>query len=81
MSGFDLHRGDVPAYDLQGQYATDLFTEEAVKIIDHHDPINPLYLQINHLGVHAPLEVPLDNFDLSEFAHIREPNRRNYASM
>ncbi|KAK0076061.1 hypothetical protein PV325_005936 [Microctonus aethiopoides] len=81
MSGFDLHRGDVPAYDLQGQYATDLFTEEAVKIIDHHDPINPLYLQINHLGVHAPLEVPLDNFDLSEFAHIREPNRRNYAMM
>ncbi|XP_008547369.1 arylsulfatase B [Microplitis demolitor] len=81
MSGFDLHRGDSPAYDIHDQYATDLFTEEAVRVIEHHDPINPLYLQLSHLGVHAPLEVPVDSAYLEDFAHIREPNRRNYALM
>ena len=80
MSGLDLHRGDMPGHGMQGQYATDLFTEEALRIVDHHDPQRPLYLQISHLGVHAPLEVPLDNFNNKEFAHIREPNRRKFAS-
>ncbi|XP_043275094.1 arylsulfatase B-like [Venturia canescens] len=81
MSGFDLHRGDAPAYDVQGEYVTQLFTEEAEKIIDHHDPITPLYLQISHLGVHAPLEVPINNYNDHLFQHIRDDNRRKYAKM
>lgn len=81
MSGFDLHQGDIPSYGVQGEYATDLFTEEALRIIDHHDPQRPLFLQISHLAVHAPLEVPLDHFNNKEFAHIRESNRRKYAMM
>ncbi|XP_074113028.1 arylsulfatase B [Cotesia typhae] len=80
-SGFDLHRDDCPAYDIRNQYATDLFTEEAVRIIENHDTTNPLFLQLSHLGVHAPIEAPLDNPYMENFAHIRDPNRRKYALM
>lgn len=82
MSGYDLHRGDDPAHGINREYATDLFTEEAIKIIENHELPRPLYLQISHLAVHAPLEQPLDNgYNDREFTHIREPNRRKYASM
>lgn len=81
MSGYDMHRGDDPAHGLNREYATDLFTDEAVKIIDHHELPRPLYLQISHLAVHAPLEQPMDQYNDKEFAQIREPNRRKYAKM
>lgn len=74
-----MHRDDCPAYDIRNQYATDLFTEEAVRIIENHDTTNPLFLQLSHLGVHAPIEAPLDNPYMENFAHIRDPNRRKYA--
>lgn len=83
MSGYDMHRGDNPAYGLTEGYATDLFTDEAMKIIQRHEPPRPLYLQISHLAVHAPLESPDDyhrNQDEEQFKHIREVNRRKYAS-
>ncbi|XP_024878388.1 arylsulfatase B-like [Temnothorax curvispinosus] len=82
MSGYDMHRGDAPAYGLTDKYVTDLFTDEAVRIIQGHDPSRPLYLQISHLAVHAPLENPqdYDHYD-KRFMQIREQNRRKYARM
>lgn len=82
MSGYDMHRGDAPAYDVTDKYVTDLFTDEAERIIQGHDPSRPLYLQISHLAVHAPLESPQDHeyYD-KHFMNIRETNRRKYASM
>ena len=79
MSGYDMHRGDAPAYGLTDKYVTDLFTDEAVRIIQTHDPSRPLYLQISHLAVHAPLENPqdYDHYD-KRFIHILEQNRRKY---
>lgn len=76
-----MHRGDAPAYDVSDKYVTDLFTDEAVRIIQGHDPSRPLYLQISHLAVHAPLEGPqdYDHYD-KHFTNIRETNRRKYAS-
>ncbi|XP_032679721.1 arylsulfatase B-like [Odontomachus brunneus] len=84
MSGYDMHRDDNPAYGLTEGYATDLFTDEAMRIIQQHEPSRPLYLQISHLAVHAPLESPDDyhrNQDEEQFKHIRELNRRKYARM
>ncbi|XP_025995487.2 LOW QUALITY PROTEIN: arylsulfatase B [Solenopsis invicta] len=82
MSGYDMHCGDAPAYGLNDKYVTDLFTDKAVKIIENHDSFRPLYLQISHLAVHAPLENPQD-YDHSDrrFIHIREQHRRKYARM
>lgn len=82
MSGYDMHRGDDPAYGFQDEYATDLFTKEAMNVIINHDPDRPLFLQISHLAVHAPLhKVPReDYYEDREFNHIREDSRRRYAS-
>ncbi|XP_076379038.1 arylsulfatase B [Megalopta genalis] len=81
MSGYDMHRGDDPAHGMNREYATDLFTEEAIRVIENHEHARPLYLHISHLGVHAPLEKPVDPYNNREFNKIREPNRQIYARM
>lgn len=54
-TGYDMRRDFKVAEDLRGKniYATDLFTEEAVKIIKNHNKKKPLFLQVNHLAPHA----------------------------
>jgi len=71
-----------PALDLYGRYATDVFTDEAVRIIDNHDRSSPLFLYLSHLACHAGnigklLEAPKDA--INKFGHIIEPNRKTYA--
>lgn len=51
--GRDLRRNQTRADDIEGIYATDLFTDEAVKRIKDHDKEKPFYLQMNHLAPHA----------------------------
>lgn len=75
-----MHRGDDPAYGMNREYATDMFTREAINIIENHELNRPLYLQLSHLAVHAPLEQPTNVYNDRELIHIREPNRRKYAS-
>lgn len=79
-----MHRDEQPAWqDTQSTYATDLFTKEAVKFINDHDPEDaPLFLYVAHLAVHAAnagklLEAPQEEID--KFRHIIDPNRRTYA--
>lgn len=82
VSGFDMRRNETPAYDLVGQYATTMFTDQAVRTIRSHDTENPLFLYLSHLAVHSGarsklLEAPPE--DLLAFRHIADPNRRTYA--
>lgn len=79
LSGHDFRRNMSTAWDLEGEYTTDVFTNEAVRIIEGHDQSRPLFLYLNHLAVHAgnsgkllgaPKEV------VNKFRHIPEPNRR-----
>jgi len=73
------------AWDLAGRYATDVLTDEAVRIIQGHDvsPVGPpLFLYLAHLAVHAGnrgkfLEAPQREVD--RFRHIIDPNRKTYA--
>ncbi|PSN49059.1 hypothetical protein C0J52_10595 [Blattella germanica] len=84
-NGFDLHRNLSTAWDLAGRYATDVFTDEAVRIIQAHDytPLGPpLFLYMAHLAVHSGnrgklLEAPQAEID--KFRHITDPHRRTYA--
>lgn len=67
---------------LSGKYATDLFTEEAVNVINHHNKSQPLYLYLAHLAVHsgnpyAPLQAPADV--VAKFAYIKDEKRRKFA--
>jgi len=82
VSGFDMRRNTTLAFDLVGQYATTMFTDEAVRTIRSHDTNTPLFMYFSHLAVHSGikaklLEAPPE--DLLAFRHISDPNRRTYA--
>ncbi|XP_049956680.1 arylsulfatase B-like [Schistocerca serialis cubense] len=83
-SGFGLRRNLSVAWDKVGQYATDVFTEEAVSVIEQHDDRDPLFLYLAHVAPHAGnrgklLEAPQDV--INRFPYIPDPDRRTYAAM
>ncbi|XP_022918215.1 arylsulfatase B-like [Onthophagus taurus] len=83
-TGFDLRRDTQPAWDLSGQYATDIFTTYATDTIQQHDVARPLFMVISHLAAHAAnpsksLEAPQESID--KFGHIIDSGRRTYAGM
>ncbi|XP_054268622.1 arylsulfatase B-like isoform X1 [Macrosteles quadrilineatus] len=83
-SGHDMRRGYSSACDVVGQYATDLFTREAVRVIESHEPDKPMFMFMAHLASHAGnqgkwLEAPQD--EINKFSYISDPNRRTYAAM
>ena len=64
------------------KYATELFTEEAVKVITAHDKKKPLFLVVNHLAPHAgnedfPLQAKQE--DIDKFSYIEDIKRRTLA--
>lgn len=68
------------------RYATDIFTEEAQKVIESckHQK-NPMFLMISHLAVHSGnpgpnlLEVSNKTFNNEKFSYIENENRKLYA--
>lgn len=44
MWGFDIRRNMDVAYDLHGQYTTDIISTESVRIIHAHNASKPLFL-------------------------------------
>lgn len=68
--------------DVTQMYATEMFTKEAIKVIKNHDKNLPLYLQINHLEVHAatgfhPTRAKPE--DVDKFLYIENPKRKHLA--
>lgn len=68
--------------EVTGVYATDLFTQEAVRIIKNHNVKKPLFLLMSHLAVHTgnednPMEAPEE--EVEKFSYIKDPKRRKYA--
>lgn len=68
--------------DVTQMYATEMFTREAIKVIKSHDKSVPLYLQINHLEVHAatgfhPTRAKPE--DVDKFLYIENPKRKHLA--
>ncbi|XP_046736240.1 arylsulfatase B isoform X1 [Diprion similis] len=82
--GLDMRRGMQPAWDLHGQYSTDIFTREAVSIINVHNTTQPLFLYIAHAAVHSgnpynPLPAPDER--VARFDYINNYHRRRFAAM
>ena len=82
--GYDFRRNMSVAWGDYGNYATDIFTDEAVNIIDHHDADEPLFLYLAHLAVHSantysPLQAPQDAID--RHSYIKDENRRKFSGM
>lgn len=77
-----MRRGYSSAWDVVGEYVTDLFTKEAINVIDNHPKNKPMFLYLAHLATHAGnqgkwLEAPQE--EIEKFSYISDPNRRTYA--
>ncbi|XP_043492499.1 arylsulfatase J [Polistes fuscatus] len=82
--GLDMRRDMNVAWDLHGQYSTDIFTQEAVKLIENHNSSQPLFLYLAHAAVHSgnpynPLAAP--DFEVAKYSSITNYNRRRFAGM
>ncbi|XP_013392220.1 arylsulfatase J-like isoform X1 [Lingula anatina] len=82
--GLDFRRDMALQSNYSGRYSTELFTEEATKIIQRHDTNKPLFLYLPHQAVHSanpwdPLEA-LDKY-YKLFPNIHDENRRKFAAM
>ncbi|KAB7495903.1 Arylsulfatase B [Armadillidium nasatum] len=82
--GYDFRRDMKIEYPKIGTYATDLFTDESVKIINQHDRSKPLFLFLSHLATHVgnpgtPLQAPEEA--IQRFSHIEDESRRIFAAM
>uniref|UniRef100_A0A182TTU5 Sulfatase N-terminal domain-containing protein n=1 Tax=Anopheles melas TaxID=34690 RepID=A0A182TTU5_9DIPT len=79
-----MRRNTAVNYDANGTYATDLFNDEAVRLIDSHNRSKPLFLVLTHLAPHTgneddPLQAPAD--EIAKFDYIQDPKRRTLAAM
>ncbi|XP_025194249.1 arylsulfatase B-like isoform X2 [Melanaphis sacchari] len=90
MSGIDARRGfEIAGNEMdRGRYATDVYTEEACKIIESSKRENTkMFLMLSHLAVHSGnrgpnhLEVSNKTYNDEVFGYIKNENRRLYAGM
>jgi arylsulfatase B len=84
--GYDMRKNLSVNYEVDPKpYVTELFTDEAVNIINQHDENNaPLFLVVNHLAPHSgnekpdnPLEAP--ESEIHKFEYIKDKDRRTLA--
>jgi len=73
----DWFRNNQPIKE-QG-YVTQLLGDDAVRVIERHDPKRPLFLYLAFTAPHAPYQAPKAYLD--RYAHIANPDRRAYAAM
>jgi len=60
QGGFDLWTNQTAAWDAYGTHSTTYFMDEAKRVLDSHDPAEPMFMYFAHQEVHAPLEEPPD---------------------
>ena len=73
----DWYRDNKPVKE-EG-YATTLIGEDAVRLIEKHDPKTPLFLYLTFTAPHAPYQAPQKYLDM--YKNIADPSRRAYAAM
>lgn len=82
--GIDFRRDYNIVREYNGTYATNLFTDEAIKLINDHDKTHPMFLLLNHLAPHAgneddPMQAPQEI--INKFNYIKDEKRRTMAAM
>ena len=58
-------------------YTTTLLGNDAVRLIEKHDPAKPLYLYLSFNAPHTPYQAPKEYLD--HYQNIADPSRRAYA--
>ncbi|XP_047098582.1 arylsulfatase B-like [Schistocerca piceifrons] len=82
--GYDLRENLTTAWQYNGKYATDVFTEEAERLIRDHDTERPLFLYLAHLACHPGDHSQLINAPqdlINSFSYISHPDRRILAAV
>lgn len=87
MSGIDARRGfERVGSEMNNRYATDVFTDEARKVIESSKRENKkMFLMVSHLAVHSGnmgpnlLEVSNKTYNDEKFGYIENENRKLYA--
>jgi arylsulfatase A-like enzyme len=59
-------------------YSTTLLGDDAVKLIEAHDPNTPLFLYLAFNAVHTPYQAPQAYLD--QYKDVQDPSRRAYAA-
>ncbi|XP_059059474.1 arylsulfatase J [Achroia grisella] len=84
--GFDFKRDTdaLVSHDLFGVYATDIYTDEAIKVIKSHNKTQPLFLMVAHSAVHSgnpyePIRAPEDIIE--KFSYIKDRQRQKFAGV
>ncbi|EDV98387.1 GH22700 [Drosophila grimshawi] len=83
--GLDMRNGTEIAYDLHGQYTTDVITQHSLQVIANHKPAKgPLFLYVAHAAVHSgnpynPL--PASDDAVRRLDKIQHYKRRKYAAL
>ena len=72
----DWYRDNKPVKE-EG-YTTTLLANDAVSLIEKHDPATPLYLYLTFNAPHTPYQAPQEYLD--QYNNIADPNRRAYAA-
>lgn len=75
--GHDWHRNDRENRD-EG-YSTTLLGDEAVRVVEEHDPKIPLFLYVPFNAPHSPLQVT--EAYLQEYPTIADKKRQSYCAM
>lgn len=75
--GLDWHRNGKTLHE-EG-YTTNLFADDAERIIAAHDPNTPMFFYMSCNAPHVPLQAP-DEY-INKYAHIKDMKRRVYAAM
>jgi arylsulfatase A-like enzyme len=60
-------------------YVTHLLGQDAVRLIEGHDPKVPLFLYLTFTAPHAPYQAPKEYLD--QYAHVADPAHRAYGAM
>ncbi|ODM97123.1 Arylsulfatase B [Orchesella cincta] len=83
--GYDFRNNMTIERPAFGEYNTDIFTQESVRIIQQQETDKPLFLMVTHTAPHSgneynPLQAPQENIDKFQDS-IEDENRRVYAAM
>lgn len=73
----DWYRGNAPV--VEEGFDNTLIGQEAVKVIEGHDPSKPLFLYLAFTAPHTPYQAPQAYLD--RYEDIADPNKRAYAAM
>ena len=60
-------------------YATQLLADEAIRIVDSHDPSTPLFLYLSMPAPHLPNEAPADT--IAKYSQLSPEKRQIHAAM